>query len=201
MEEQVWWNKNAAKQYDTFKWWVGDDEAESKKYSAQYCVDRKYTSVADVGCGDATFYSSLIKLNKDIQYVGVDSCDFFIELNTKRNIPVIKSDIRHMPAIADSSFDICFSRHTFEHQLSFDKVLTEMIRVGRKEACHIFFIKPDEKKELIILGTDDYKDLFHNKYCKSDIEYLLSNHSKVKSFYWKDLNEQEVALHVLLREN
>ena len=140
-----------------------------------------------------------MKLNKDIQYVGVDSCDFFIDMNTKRNISMIKSDIRNMPAIADSSFDICFSRHTFEHQPSFGLVLNEMIRVGKKEACHIFFIKPDEKKEVIILGTDDYKDLFHNKYCKGDIEAFLLNHNKVKSFYWKDLNEQEMGLHVLLK--
>lgn len=149
MEEQVWWNKNAAKQYDTFKWWVGDDEAESKKYSAQHCIARGYTSVVDVGCGDATFYSSLMKLNKDIQYVGVDSCDFFIDLNTKRNISMIKSDIRNMPAIADSSFDICFSRHTFEHQPSFGLVLNEMIRVGKKEACHIFSLNLMKRRKLL----------------------------------------------------
>ena len=50
--------------------------------------------------------------------------------------------------------------------------------------------KPITKKGLLSILS---------KYCKGDIEFMLLNHSKVKSFYWKDLNEQEIALHVLLK--
>ena len=146
LSEQTWWNKNAKAQYETFKNWVGNKDAPTKKYSAEHCHAKGYESVADLGCADGTFYLSLKDVYSEIKYVGVDSCTFFVEMNTRNGIPTIQSDIRNIPDIKDSSVDMCYSRHTFEHQPDFETILGEMIRIGKKEACHIFFIKPDPEK-------------------------------------------------------
>jgi ubiquinone/menaquinone biosynthesis C-methylase UbiE len=194
MQEQTWWNKNAETMYSTFKEWVGDDAAPSKQYASDYILKQKYNSVVDVGCGDATFYYSIKNKSENIEYTGVDSCIFFVTMNTKRNIPMINSDIRNIPALADSSVDICFSRHTFEHQPSFNIILSEMIRIGKKEACHIFFIKPDDTPESIRYSNE----LYHNKYSRKDIDTFLSNNTKVLKWDWNNLNDKEVSLHVIL---
>lgn len=36
MNDQTWWNKNAEAMYGTFKEWVGDENAMTKKYAVQY---------------------------------------------------------------------------------------------------------------------------------------------------------------------
>ena len=194
MQEQTWWNKNAETMYSTFKGWVGDDDAPSKLYAADYIFGQHYNSVVDIGCGDATFYYSIKKKSENIAYTGVDSCVFFVTMNNKRNIHTINSDIRHIPVLPDSSVDICFSRHTFEHQPSFNIILSEMIRIGKKEACHIFFIKPDNTPESIKYSDE----LYHNKYSRIDIDAFLSNTKKVLKWNWINLNDKEVALHVIL---
>jgi ubiquinone/menaquinone biosynthesis C-methylase UbiE len=194
MQEQTWWNNNAEKLYSTFKDWVGDDKAPSKKYAADYILSKNYKSVADLGCGDATFYYSIKHVSQDIEYTGIDSCNFFINMNADRNITIINSDIRNIPALTDSSIDICFSRHTFEHQPTFTNILSEMIRIGKKEACHIFFIKPDNNPEAISYGGE----LYHNKYSRKDIDTFLLANAKVNTWNWIDLNDKEIALHVTL---
>lgn len=191
--EQIWWNKHVEEQYSTFKEWVGDELSSTKLYSANYCLENGYNSVADLGCGDATFYFSLQRVSTTISYIGVDSCNFFVKMNNDRNIPTLSSDIRNIPLMNDSSVDICFSRHTLEHQPTYDSLLREMIRIGKKEACHIFFIKPDNIPEQINFSDD----LYHNKYCINDIESFLSSINKVKQFTWIDLGT-ECALHIIL---
>ena len=190
---QVWWNKHAESQYNTFKDWVGNENAPTKKYSAEYCFKKGYTSVVDMGCADSTFLRSLQNVDPTIQYMGVDSCTFFVNMNKQNNIPVIECDITNIPELSDSSFDICFSRHTIEHQPSFEPLLKEMIRIGKKEACHIFFIKPDENPTSINFGND----LYHNRYSRADIETYLLTNTKVRAHEWIQFGD-EVALHILL---
>jgi len=196
MKAQTWWNINAAKQYNTFSGWVGDSKAQSKEYMANYLKLHKYSSLVDLGCGNATFYDTLKNHNITINYQGVDSCTHFIQLNCARNIPMIESDIRSISSLNNDSIDIAFSRHTMEHQSSYIELLNEMIRICKYEACHIFFIKPAEKEEI---KYSDGLDLYHNKYAKSMIEKTLAEHPKVKEWKWIDINQSENALHIYMK--
>lgn len=196
MDPQVWWNQNAEKSYDKFKEWVGDNDAASKIYSAKYCNENNYKNVADLGCGDATFYYSLKNVNENIQYLGVDSCKFFVDLNKSRNIPMLESDIRKIASLPDNSVDWAYSRHTLEHQPNFKLLLEEMIRIGKCEACHIFFIKPHSNKTI----TNHDGTLYHNTYSIQEIESFLSSNPKVASWKWVTLNNEENALHILLKQ-
>jgi len=194
MFKQTWWNDNIKSKINEFKQWVGDETAESKQYIKSYLRSKKYQSFLDVGCGTATM-KKCIKDELNIEYTGVDSCTYFIEMGLKANIKIIDSDVRNMSAIADSSYDFGFARHIFEHQESFNDVLSELIRVSTYEACHIFFIKPGQTEEK---NFDPAVKLFHNRYSIHEINAYLKTNKKVQTWEWVHINNSEIALHMTL---
>lgn len=197
--QQTWWNQNAEARLDEFKNWVGDASAPSKRYMAEYLKTHpSYRTVLDAGCGTGTFYDTLRLHSVPVDYTGADACQYFIKMNRERGIRIVDADLRRIP-VPDQTFDIAFSRHTFEHQPRVNDILLEMIRVGRQEMCHIFFIKPlvgAEQKEII--NWDSNTNLYHNTYTRAHIESLLSSHKRVSSWKWVEVNDQECALHVYL---
>lgn len=196
MAEQTWWNQHIGKQLEEFKGWVGDASAPSKIYMANYLKGESYQTLLDAGCGNATFYYTLRQGQNPISYTGADSCIYFVEDNRKHGIDMIQTDIRKI-SVEDKSFDIVFSRHTFEHQPTVDIILKELMRIAKKEMCHIFFLKPAEKQ---IINWDVQTNLYHNTYSQVDIDRFLLQHPRVKTWKWVNLNEQECALHVYLLE-
>lgn len=196
MEEQVWWNLNAEKQFDLFKSWVGDENSETKIYFAKYLSTTPYKTIIDLGCGHASFALTLQKNNVNIEYTGVDTCEYFINYAQQRGIKIINNDIRNLESFDDNSVDVVFSRHTLEHQPSFDLQLNEMIRVAMYEAAHVFFIKPTDSAQK--LNYDNDSKLFHNTYNKESIELFLRNHPKVDKYTWHDNNKSECTLHIYL---
>ncbi len=202
--QQTWWNENAALRINEFQSWVGDASASSKVYMAMYLKSKMssgYATLLDAGCGTGTFYDTLQQLGLLITYTGVDSCKYFIQMNRDRGIIMLDADLRRIP-VPDGTFDVAFSRHTFEHQPCVDDILLELIRVGRHEMCHIFFIKPlvgSEQQEHI--NWDKDSNLYHNTYTRAHIESLLTSHKRVSSWKWVDINDQECALHVYLTPN
>jgi ubiquinone/menaquinone biosynthesis C-methylase UbiE len=196
MLKQTWWNDNAVNLMGLFKSWVGDENAESKVYMANYLKNKNYYTLIDCGCGNGTFYYTLKNNNINIEYTGVDSCEYFIELNTSNGIKMINSDIRNID-ISDNSYDIVFSRHVIEHQPEFNIILNEFIRIGKKEVCHIFFIKPHNETEDKI-NYDNKSNLYHNNYSKKSIENFLSKNKKISSWNWIEINDKENALHIYL---
>ena len=191
-KEQTFWNNFMKDEtMEKFKGWVGESEAESKVFFYDYLKNKEFKRILDVGCGNATVYDGLNKRNIDIEYVGVDSCDYFINLGTQRNINMIKSDIRKIDK-EDSSYDLVFGRHVVEHQSDFETLFNEMIRLGKKECIHIFFIKPSPYTTRI--NYDPRQDLYHNTYGESEITSFLDNHPKVKNYYFININVQENML-------
>lgn len=195
MKTQTWWNTNVKSQINVFKNWIGDENAESKCYVAKYLQSKKYNTFLDVGCGTATMSKCLLDHKLALQYTGVDSCEYLINLGKENSINIINSDVRNMNNILNSSYDFGFSRHVLEHQESFSLALSELIRVSKYEACHIFFIKPLETERI---NYDLSNNLYHNTYSIHDINAFLQNNKKVTSWEWYNINNNEVALHIII---
>ena len=195
---QTWWNKNVKSKINVFKSWIGNEDAESKCYIARYLQSKQYNTFIDVGCGTATMSKCLLNHKLSLEYTGVDSCDYLINLGKENNITIINSDVRNMSNIINSKYDFGFSRHVLEHQESFSLALSELIRVSKYEACHIFFIKPEEVE---IINYDPINNLYHNKYSIVDINTFLQNNTKVTSWEWVNINDNEIALHIILDFN
>jgi len=149
-----------------------------------------------MGCGTCTIGTGLKQQDIDIDYVGVDSCKYFVENSTSVGHNVIESDIRDVRCVKNNSYDIVFGRHVMEHQDNFIDLLSEMIRIGKYEIIHIFFIKPIEGPSVI--SYDPKTNLFHNQYSIKDLEEVLIKHPRVKKYFWIDINKDECALHVHL---
>lgn len=194
---QTYWNNNMNdNKMSVFNSWVGDYNSESKVFFYNYLKKLNYKNIIDMGCGNGTLYDGIKNYNIDIEYTGVDSCDYFLHIVSKKT-KVIKSDITNVN-IDNSSFDIVFGRHVVEHQPEFESLFNEMIRIAKYEVVHIFFIKPTDKKENII-KYDRNTNLFHNDYSLKKIYSFLNNHIKVLNYSIIDINNNENALIIKLK--
>lgn len=178
--KQTWWDKEIKSQFNEFKSWVGPSSSPSKVWSRKYIKDNDYTSIVDIGCGNATEYFAYEKENPKVMYTGVDSSQFLYNKNKENNVPMILADA-DKTGLKDNSTEVAYSRHVLEHQASYEPILTEMIRISSKLAMHIFFIPPREKE---IINYNESNNLYHNTFSRSEIEEFLTNHDKVDKWDW-----------------
>ena len=194
--KQTWWDANLTNHFDTFKGWIGDFNAQSKVFVRGYVKSKGYTSIVDCGCGPATEYFGYKNDKYDIDYMGVDSSEFLFNHVKNLGVPAILSPIENISAIADSSYDVAFSRHVLEHLPTYKKGLAEFIRIGRKEVINVFFKKPVDGADIIDFNPE--LNLYHNSYGKAGIEDFLKSSPKVASWSWHEINEQECALIIIM---
>jgi SAM-dependent methyltransferase len=188
--KQTWWDKYLATRFNDFESWVGDSTATSKAFFRSYVIGMEFKSLLDVGCGNATEYFAYQKEYPGLYYLGVDSSEFLFNRNGLLGIPMMKASGEDIP-LPDNSFDVVFSRHVLEHQPSFKPVLSEMIRIARDEAIHVFFIIP---KDTEIIDYNQEENLYHNTFSKPDIEAYLKENESVESFIWTPIIEGETGL-------
>jgi ubiquinone/menaquinone biosynthesis C-methylase UbiE len=198
--KQTWWDDNLNSKMDTFLNWIGSSDAESKVYFRNFLKTNKITfdKCLDVGCGPATEFFGFKNDNINIEYTGVDSSLVLNEINIKKSIPMIQAEGHSIP-VDNNSYDLVFSRHVLEHQLAFEPILEEMIRVSSNLATHIFFIKPTDLPQEFVGIELQQENLYHNRYNIKDIENFLMSNKKVKSFEWREINELENILLVWVK--
>jgi ubiquinone/menaquinone biosynthesis C-methylase UbiE len=200
--KQTWWDDNLNSKMETFLNWVGDSDVESKIFFRNFLKmsDINFKKCLDVGCGPATEFFGFKKDGISIEYTGVDSSTVLNRINIEKGIPMIQAEGHSIP-VTDSSYDLVFSRHVLEHQLSFEPILEEMIRTSSHLATHIFFIKPTESPQRFIWTNSQKENLYHNQYNISDIEDFLKLNKKVDKFEWKEINELENILLIWIKNN
>lgn len=195
--EQTWWddNLNKSDKFQEYLGWLGDKESDSRIFIKDFVKNFKISSIADFGCGPCVDYFSLRDDDYVFDYIGIDSCQHLKEYNESRGVNFLKSPVENT-GLGDGSYELSYSRHVLEHQQSFKDCLSEMIRVAEKYAVHTFFIKPSEYEKIDYQKEDN---LYHNQYCKYDIEDFLIDIERVSGFDWLDINESEISLIVTLK--
>ncbi len=198
---EIWWENCLENEIsiDTFKNWLGDLNSPSRKAMRAHVKKMNYKSILDVPSGLAIDFFGLMEDNIPIQYQGLDITNKLVYLAKKNNIPVMLGDIKAIP-FSDNSFDIAYARHILEHLESYEEALTELIRVGDKEALIVFFIKPREIEHIKSTYENGFK-LFHNTYCKSELETFIQANPKVNSYEWENIDDQETLLHIYLKKS
>jgi ubiquinone/menaquinone biosynthesis C-methylase UbiE len=194
--KQTWWDDNLTDRYDEFASWVGDSNSRSKVFFRNYIKEKKYTSLVDIGCGNATEFFAYQKEYPELKYTGVDSSIILNERNSKLGVPMVLASAENIRLASDFA-EVAFSRHVLEHQPKFQPVLTEIIRIASNIAIHIFFIPPSDNSEHI--GYDSSQNLYHNRYNKKDIEEYVTSNPKVKSYEWINIENIESALIVHIK--
>ena len=90
------------------------------------------TRVLDVGCGDGTLMEFL-KNNKEIDVRGIEISKNNVQQCIGRGLTVIEGDAeKDLSQFPDGSFDFVILSQTLQAFLNPEKVITELLRVGKK---------------------------------------------------------------------
>jgi hypothetical protein len=194
----TWWNKNVKDQMPVFKSWLGDYNEPIKLYCRKYVASQNYNSIIDCGCGVATEYFGYKQDPYPLEYTGLDSCNHLVELNRAQGITMIEAELEQDLPIKDNSYECVFCRAVLEHLSYYEKAISEFIRIGQREILIGWFIKPDDKEDLIDYWSEE--DLYHNKYNLSKLEKFLLDNPKVDKVFWHDIDMKETVLHIVLKD-
>lgn len=195
---EQWWEMNLENRMNEFAQWLGGENADSRVKMRQYVKQRGYKTFLDIPCGLCTEYFGYKKDNIEIDYYGVDITQKLVERGCGLGLNVIRGSIEEIPCY-DLSIDVCYARHILEHLDYYKKAITELIRVAAKEVIVIFFIKPNDEPDKINSSMDSGALLYHNRYNKQKLSLYVMFHEKVENIQWEDINGQEVALHIYLK--
>ena len=92
----------------------------------------KSTRVLDVGCGDGTLMEFL-KNNKKIDIRGIEISKNNVQQCIGKGLTVIEGDAeKDLSQFPDSSFDFVILSQTLQAFLNPEKVISELLRVGKK---------------------------------------------------------------------
>jgi ubiquinone/menaquinone biosynthesis C-methylase UbiE len=200
--KQTWWDNNLTAKMNKFLGWVGDSDAESKIFFRNIIKTSQiqFKNCLDIGCGPATEYLGFQQDNIEIEYTGVDSSVILNNINIEKGIPMIQAEGHAVP-VSNSSYDLVFSRHVLEHQLSFEPILEEMIRISSMLVAHTFFIKPTDHPQELIWRKSEKDNLYHTRYNIKDFENFLNSNVKVDRFEWQEINSKENVLLVWIKSD
>jgi|TARA_B100001142_G_scaffold313631_1_gene350296 methionine biosynthesis protein MetW len=92
----------------------------------------KNTRVLDVGCGDGTLMDFL-KVNKKIDIRGIEISKSKVQKCVEKGLTVIEGDAeKDLKQFPESSFDYVILSQTLQAFVNPEKVISELLRVGKK---------------------------------------------------------------------
>ena len=92
----------------------------------------KNTRVLDVGCGDGTLMEFL-KDNNEIDIRGIEISKINVQKSIGKGLTVIEGDAeKDLSQFPDGSFDFVILSQTLQAFLNPEKVISELLRVGKK---------------------------------------------------------------------
>ena len=101
-------------------------------YEAIESLIEPNSTVLDIGCGDGQLLSNLMA-DRNIMAQGIESDQNFVLDCVRRRIPIVQHDIEEgLKNYADKSYDYVLLSQTVQTIKNPEKVLTELLRVGRK---------------------------------------------------------------------
>jgi len=197
---EIWWENNleSEEEYALFASWLGGIQAPSRVAMRNHIYSKQYDSILDVPCGLCTDYYGFLDESSAIDYTGLDITPQLIQNGQEAGVPCVLGSIENIP-FPEKSFDVTYSRHILEHLDKYETALNEIIRVSKKEALVVFFIKPsDNNQDSIRPGMYNDYLLYHNVYSRKKLENFLFQNPRVSSIEWQDVNRKEIILHIYL---
>lgn len=195
-EHEQWWQNCLENRVSlaTFEGWLGNYNSKSRVAMRRHVKEKGYTSILDVPSGLCIDYFGLKHDGIAINYQGVDITPMLVDLAQKQNLPVIQGDIKSLP-FEDNQFEICYSRHILEHLDRYEQAINSLIRVASREVFITFFSQPKDTQVIRSALVDGYL-LYHNIYCKLELEQFILSNAKVSKIEWEEVDENEIILHI-----
>lgn len=136
---------------EDMKGWCGDYNKPWKREIRKYIQDRKHESVLDVGAGVCSEYYGFKDDGYNISYSATDITSRYVEYSRSKGIDITLSGMEDLP-YSDEEFDGCICLDVMTHQLEYEKVIKEMLRVTKKSVI-ISFFKPFEEDAILGVHT------------------------------------------------
>lgn len=192
---EEWWQYTLDNtvSFNLFATWLGDERSPSRQAVYRHVKQQKYESLLDIPCGLCIDFFGLQYAGVSVDYYGIDITQKLVALARQKQLNVWLGTIENIPS-ESSCFDICYARHILEHLDYYEKALSELIRVARKEALVVFFIKPHDAPDFIDFAELDGHIVCHNRYNRTKLETYVRNHAKVLNIAWESVSENEEIL-------
>ena len=87
-------------------------------------------TMLDCGAGPGWEVEGLRKDNPDVEYIGLEITNLFLQRLNAQGIAIIKATVEDIPC-DDNSYDLVYCRQVLEHVGNFRQAIHEMIRVAR----------------------------------------------------------------------
>lgn len=178
-----WWDKNYKR--SDFRGWIAQDSNSTRKRLAE--LVKPYGSVLDCACGTCMDYFEYKSQGIPIKYKGVDFCEGLVEEAKEKGIDCVHGSIEELP-FKDKSFDIVTARHILEHLDYYEKAISEMCRVAKKEVIVIFFL-PLREKDMLQKDKALNYEVNVNEYGKKKLEDYAS---KFGSLEWIPMGSETI---------
>lgn len=198
---EQWWEVHAGKPYwwPDFNLWLNDFNALSRKKMRAHIQKKGYRSILDAASGIGTEYIGFLHDKISIYYQGIDISPRLVAFAQEKNINIIQASIEEIP-FEDQSFDVSYERHALEHLPSYEKAVSELIRVARYEVIIVFFLplsnKDDDKLHSMLFHGNL---LYHHHMNKSKFLNFVKRNVRVQHAEWERCSARESILHVYMR--
>lgn len=203
MTAGAWWDvwANSTTGMEDLETWLGGVDAASRVKVRERIAAARYESVLECGAGLGIDCIQLSNLSHKCRYQGIEPSGAMRTAALRMSeryghppFPIGDGDITAIP-FKDKSFELVYCRHVLEHLPRFEPALLEMLRVAKLEVMVVFFMRPGRDPFLF----RERDGLWHNRYARSDIEAMLTDHPKALVWFWEHLPEgEESILHVHL---
>lgn len=199
---ELFWEHNDV--WYSFESWSQTYYQPSAKKAIEHIQNKKYHSMLDVGCGACPEYFGFKQNRHEIDYRGVDVTPRILDYALLKKLPVSFGHAEDLPC-ADSSFDIVYARHLFEHLKYYKKALAQMIRIAKQEVLIVFFLAPNDAQDNLDYKLQDKTALFNNRYNKQKLEQYVMSFEKVDRIEWDILKAttpsgDEALMHIYLKQ-
>lgn len=140
-------NKDNKNFYSEYSDKIIEKRLNSKNKLRQYVHHKQYNDfleyvkpgmkILDAGCGEGALSVMMAKLGAevtgtDISQPNIEKCWQYAKENGIDNIKFLLADSENLP-FANDEFDLVVSSHVLEHLPNFDKGLSEVLRVSKKQ--------------------------------------------------------------------
>ena len=196
---EIWWEKCIGNQisWEQFYRMSGDENDDLRAAIKNHVLQKDYASFLDCGCGMCVDFWNIIFSKPEIDYLGVDITQKFVDRANDLGIKALKGSVENIP-VQNNQFEVSFCRHVLDHLDYYQKAIDELIRVAQKEVIIVFLFEPGNQKDEINSMQFYGYDRFYNRYNKSKLESFVLNNPKVKSLHWNKVNKNNTILHIEL---
>jgi len=164
-EHEKWWEARL-KDPELLKRFHGGLADVFRLYLKEHLRITGYETILDCAAGPCKDGENL--KGTGIDYFAIDITPLLVKDSKSRGFNIKQSSIEDI-VYNDNEFDICYGRHILEHLEYYEKAISEMVRVAKKEIMIIFFRPPHDDPDICVLKRDLSGKLYHGVYDKAEI--------------------------------